>query len=240
METQVAKTENKGIVIPQGYWGEEKTDSSDLIIPRVILAQGNTDLINSGKAAPGDLVDSVNTTVLAKKGEFLEFVPFKLVKLYQRSIKDLQSGKFVKVFSEPFKPQHNMLVTNQRLEMGPDGIEYKNESILVSSCVLPSKLNGFPFIISFRSTSYFTGRKLANHFKVCEAGKFPVAATVFKLSTKQQSGKGNTWWVLDVAESRSSKPEELAAAYKWYQEFNSKAVNMEETETVDGVEVTPF
>lgn len=238
METQITKPEAKGLAVPQGFWGAEKVDSTDLIIPRIVLAQGNSDLINSGKAAPGDLIDSVNTGVLAKKGEFLEFVPFKLSKLYQKSVKNPQSGKFEKIFSEPFKMEHIALVTTKRLEQGQDGREYKNESILICSCVLPQCLSGFPFLISFRSTSYFTGKKLANHFKECQTNGTAVASTAFKLSTKQQSGKGNTWWVLEISKSRASKPEEMQAAYKWYQEFSAKPVEMSEPH--DDEETVPF
>lgn len=237
MNTNITTQEPKSLsTIPQGYWGTEDVDAVDLTIPRIILAQGNSDLINSGKASPGDLIDSVNTTVLAKRGESLEFVPFKLTKLFQRSVKNPQSGKYEKEFSEPFvNSKHLELVVNSRLEVGKDGREYKNEAILICSCILPSKLGRFPFIVGFRSTSYPAGKKLANHFKECKTNATPPAGTVFKLTTKQQSARGNTWWAFDVQSFRPAKPEETAEAFKWWKEFSDKGRQVEVEEDSDEV-----
>lgn len=230
MATEITKQNTSVTLPPPGYWGNEKVDAVDLIIPRIVLAQGNSDLINSGIASPGDLVDSVNTTVLAKRGSFIEIIPFKMDKLYRRSVKNPQNGKWEKLVTEKYDTRHLSLEWNEK---GQDGKEYKNEAILMCSCVLATNTTGFPYLISFRGTSYFAGKKMVNHFKECEQNKTPPASWAFKLSSKQQSGQGNSWWALDVAKSRVAKEPELLAAYKWYTEFKTKTVEMEtEEETV--------
>ena len=75
----------------------------------------------------------------------------------------------------------------------------------------------FPYILTFRSTSFNAGKKLATHLAKLRMFKQPSAAQVFALSATREKNDKGTFMVLNVAPSRKATEVEKAAAYQWYQ-----------------------
>ena len=64
------------------YSGNEEADSSDIIVPRILLMQGTSKWVPE-TFNMGEIIDSVEEKVLAKKGETLTILPFIMTKTWE-------------------------------------------------------------------------------------------------------------------------------------------------------------
>lgn len=185
--------------------GIEAGDNRDLILPRVLLIQKMTKLVEEG-AVPGTLVN----TLTKKKIEDPTFVPVvfsKYFDLYKwTGDKKEYEGR---VFNEndPKLEGRRMFKT----EEGPATV------IPVMSFI--SLVEGNPMIIPFSKSSLKAGRKLYTFAATSRKDLFEYR---YKLVVNKQTNEHGTFYVLDVEQVGETSDDQYALAEQLYNSFHSK------------------
>jgi hypothetical protein len=221
-----------------GTFGLDSTLSSDnILIPKLLLMQGLSDLVAAEKAQMGDLVNSLTEQIVGSCREkdfrpvtFLPIMAFETWGVNQFIKKD---GKEIKdwVGTVPFSSANadwpregESLAVAKHFGMEPDTKfqcvrELNFYVMLDSECDDPMAL---PYMLKFKSTSYRVGMKLATHFAQCQRatqlGKpTPPASYLFKLSGTKETNDQGTFFVLSLEPAGRTSQEHLKVAYDWYQ-----------------------
>lgn len=224
----VTKEANNLALVPEGTWGAEGTSSKDILIPKLLLMQGLSQFVGEEKAQMGDIVNSLTGEVLGSKNKAIEIIPilsFRTWVVYE-TIEN----------SPKFKAVVPMTRENEgwELEGEEDGAPVRRDKCLNFYVLLKTDMEGFPYLISFRRTSFRAGKKLVNHFKLAEMKRIPPAATSVMLTcTKQQNDKG-TFYTFDIAPGKKNSPEELQTAYGWYKTLQTSNVKIDDSDLVKG------
>lgn len=217
--------------VATGDWGSEGVSTADIIIPKILVMQGMSKFVGDDKiqARMGELRDSLNATNLGGKENAVEMIVF-------------QSERKWLIFEEEqgqmkYRKQEDMTPANESwpLEETINGVKIRRDKALNYYCILPGDVEKgmpFPYLVSFRRTSFQAGRKLATSIAKMRAFKQPAASTVFKLTTSKVENDKGKFAVADVVESRKSTAKEVAAAYEWYQALKHKKAKVDESDLV--------
>lgn len=220
MKKEVAKQESTEVVeVPQmSDWGEVEVDASNILIPKVLLMQGLSEMVADEKAKIGDMLYSLDDKIIGGTEKPLEFIPFHIDMIW--IVK--HDGEFHHI-----EPQ-NAANKNLQWEELVNGVQVQNVLCMNVYAILANDLS-MPVIIPFKSTSLKAGKKVTTqmYFTNKTANMIPPAITMELSSTKTKNDKG-TFAVLDTKAKRASSKEEIAAAFKWF-----KAVNAGETKADD-------
>jgi len=204
-------------------FGDGGLSSQDIVIPKVLAMQGLSALVTEGKAKFGDLVSSLDKTVIGHvEDKPLEFIPFYLHKTWIISKK--VGNKFIFDRIEDVTPANE----NKKWSEILDGAEYKNEKSLNFYSILPSDPS-LPYIVQFKGTSSRAGRELATQMYVKnKASALTPAGKVMKLKGAKVSNDNGTYVVLGTEVSRTSKKEEVGTCLKWYATIKKGATKADE------------
>ena len=160
----IVKKEQTQVAIPDAEFDQLmddfKIDSSDILIPKILLMQPSSVFVNDGDATLGDFRNSVTKEKLGSINESFSFVPFHFTKSWD-IVGD--GGKFVR--KEEFKPGDE----NLPWELDSEGVRMKRIKRLDFFGFPLKKLeqgDQLPMILSFRSTSYREGTKILTQFKL--------------------------------------------------------------------------
>jgi len=200
-------------------------DRKDFLIPKLLLMQSMTKLVQEEKARVGEIRGSIDQNKIADKGGAIEIIPFAVYKTWVTLSK--QGSEFLG--QEPITPQN----CNWPREQVKDGVEVSNFETLNYYCLLPEEIRYgmfMPYVVSFRSTSYQAGKTLETHrARLQEFGK-PLPFKTFWLgSLAKKNDKGN-FYVFTIAESRDTLEEELNAVKHWHKLVKQGEANVDETE----------
>lgn len=237
METQIANKEPSALATDTGEWGQTEISHQDIIIPRILAMQGMSDMVTSGKAKFGDMVENLNEERLGGIDEPFEIVPFKLERMWRITSGD---GKELK---DMFPIDSNPVSETYNDNMPYEGVDESGEPIrryraLRFYVMLPKELeNGgaLPYLIEFKSTSLRAGKKLATQmFTKNRMANLNPAAKTFELSLSKQSNDNGTYSVFDVKVSRDTTDEEMVAAFKWFKALQGGGVKVKEEDSEQG------
>lgn len=201
------------LTLPEGSWGTENVSSSDVLIPKLLLMQGLSELVAQEKAKAGDIVNSVTGIVVGGKTTPVEMIPITT----WRTLITMEeiNGKMEYKTQEPLTAANEILPWEEVV----NGVKVRRVKSLNFYVLLTSELTvpgALPYLLSFRSTSYTTGRKLINHFIQADRMKIPPAKAAFNLLCHQEKNDKGPYYVFDLAFSRSTTESELLTAYEWY------------------------
>ena len=250
METQVTKANvNVPAIAGEMDWGYDQTTSEDdVIIPKLLLMQKTSQLVDdeTSDAGVGDIVRSTTKEVLAKKGSPVEFIPLTTFKTWVNYDLSGSSPKFAGI--EPCTNDNKDLPWEYEV----DGKEMRRDMTLnfyvllkddlvkhVEATELGSSAFLFPCLITFSRTSYRAGKILASHFFQCGHNRVPAPATTYKLTSERKSNDSNSWYVMDVVRSGETDPLLLNECREWWQilHTNSKSVKVDHSDLDDDVAV---
>lgn len=237
MTNELAKKENYDLAIMESDWGSEGVDSTDILIPKILLMQGLSDYVAEGSAQMGDLVNSVSAKLLGtareKDKKPVCIIPISTFKTWAEYTVDTKGGL-------KYKQTIPMTAANADLPLEDmvDNVKIRRDKCLNFYVLNVDEPEEFPYVITFKRTSYHAGKKLATHFVKCQQAKalgkpVPPAATMFNLSGVKTQNDFGTFYVFDVAEAGKTSPELLAKAYHWYQVIKTKAVKVDESDVVE-------
>ena len=241
--TDLVKTENSSLAVTsQETWGVQNVDLSDILIPRVMMAQGMSKAVAAEKCQTGDLLRSTDDKVLAAKGQAVEFIPLSTFKTWV--ISEQKGQKFEYRREEPYTPANQ----DAPLEWQEDGKTFRRDRqlsfyILLTDDVkrekaaLAKAAGGefpdpddalLPLVLSFKRTSYTAGKELVTHFSKAAYFNVPPASGMFNLSCEKVSNDKGTFYTFAVARSGKTDPVDLAIARRWFDYINGNKVKVDE------------
>jgi hypothetical protein len=211
--------------------------SQDLIIPRILVMQGLSDMVVNGDAKLGELRENINNGILGSAEKPLEVIPFKFEKVWREQEVGAKQPREIKpIFSNPSDPRYNEDLPYEFADK--DGVAMKRYKAYRFFVMLPSKLQSMPHMVEFKSTSLSAGKKIINQAsEMVRKGKKPYA-TVFDLVVSKTTNKKGTFAVLDVKTKRDISKEESEEVQLWLSRMKTTKVKVEE-EVEPGDEI-PF
>lgn len=234
MNTEVSKSStNKEVAMPMGAWGTENIKTENILIPQIYLMQGQSKGVQDEKAKVGDIVDSVNYTVLGDAKKDFKFIP--LVSFDTFMVQEYDGKQWRYSRTEP------VTMANEKHRKEWESIDPVTKKQLkwtyeLKFYVLP--LNEYktalPHVLGFRSTSLKAGKALTNHFVRCRQDNIPPASYVMKLTSNKQTKDSNTFFVFEVSQGEKATAEQQTTAWKWYQMIKAGQTNVHVSEESTG------
>lgn len=201
-------------------WGNGGLVAKDIIIPRINVMQPMSEKVTGGKAAFGEVRESLNNTLLGGFGTApLEIVPFLMEKVFiVFDSSDPEDKKYLRM--EPITPSNEDAAYED--EEKDDKGDYRKISRFRTMnfyVLLADELKmgtAIPYLLSLSKTSLQAGKKLATqmYVKNINSGKLP-ASVICSLSVDKQSQDKKTWAVFDIAPSKETPVEWTLEAFKW-------------------------
>lgn len=235
-------------------WAEETVNTDDIILPRILLAQAMSPIVQEKELAEaGDIIKSTTEEVVAAKGDGLGIIPITHFKTWRKECqkfdksKKAYSGKWKFYSQEPFTPANSNRGWEEFEETDPkDGEMTKFKWVRVFNFYVITKKDlelavkgesaALPNLVSFKSTSFDTGKKIYSGIAEGMSMKSPVNpkglppfAREYKLSSKKMSNNsGDTYYVFEVTQGKLIPNEERAVASKWYSTIKKTTVKVHE------------
>lgn len=223
------------IAKPHDAWGTEGTSSKDLVIPKIQIAQANSNACKEGNARPGDLVHSLTKEVLVSKGTKLELLPILSVASWIITTPKPPGGGFPTfIRKEPLTQDNDSDIW--RIEDFEDNTPVVRNKCLTYLVLLVDRKTGFPFFIDFQNTNKAGGKNLST---IIQENKFrgePAPSRVVEMSTTLKNYKGNSWFIMNVAPTREATEDELVQCKKWYDLFSKVQFKEAEEDGDNGIE----
>ena len=204
-------------------WGVEETTTKDLLIPRLMIMQGLSQNVMDGKAKMGDIVDSMTNEVLGGRDKPLEFLPFKVEKIFY--VEEWKDGSWK--FSAIEKvTQENVNTPN---EVVRDGKKFKYTYTLNFFVLIEGK--GLPYLLAFKSTSMRAGKALFTQMYVSNRalGKAPCANWMNLVVTQTKNDKG-TYATIAAQPSKEASREDQLKALDWFKTLEASKFETHEEE----------
>lgn len=204
----------------QGAWGAEEATAQDFTIPRLRLMQGLSDEVGSGEKNMGEIIKSTTKDTLAKKGDLIRLIPFKMEKTW--NIYDVsQPGQPQWVRSEPWNAANDGL----DWEFTEDGKKHRRDKTYSFYTLLENEVQvkptALPVLISFSRTSFKAGKVLANHFAECLAEKQPPCMKMFDVKSEYVNEGDKKYYVYEVKHTGAdTKMDFIQACKKWFDMIN--------------------
>ena len=206
-------------------WGSQELSSQDIVIPRLLIMQGMSEMVTEGKAKFGDIIDNLEEAVVGSFDTPVEIIPFKLERVW-RVQKAAGKGELIRtipIVSNPESPDFNDNMPYDDADK-ETGEAIRNFRAFRYYVVLAKDVEEgtftLPYMVEFKSTSLKAGKKLATtmYTKNRAAGLSP-AARVFELSLSKQSNDNGTFAVFDVKATRASNKDEQSHAFDWFKQL---------------------
>lgn len=227
MNTELTNNEKTKTNLPATQnWSDDGLSRSDILISKLLLQQPLSDYVAKGIASPGDIVESVNGEVIAKKGQGVEIILVKPFKTWMQF--EMKEGKWAYTATIPFSP----LNAHWKYEDEINGKKVRNDAVISMFVLLSTNIDSMPYLVSFRRSSYTAGKKLVTHWEIAKMKKEKPASKVFELVSELKTVDKNSFWVFDVKPKRQATKEEMDAAYGWNQTFTTKAATVEDDNEV--------
>lgn len=202
--------------------------SQDLIIPRILVMQGLSDMVANGDAKLGELRENINNSLLGSIEKPLEIIPFKFEKVWREQEEGAKEPREIKpIFSNPADPRYNEDLPFEYAD--ENGVSMRRFKAYRFFVMLPSRLQSMPHMIEFKSTSLSAGKKIINQAsELVRKGKKPYGS-VFNLVVSKQSNKKGTFAVLDVKVARDIKEDEAGEVQVWLSRMKTTKVKVDES-----------
>ncbi len=232
-----------------GNWSRFDGDVSDILIPKLLVGQATSKLVQEEKVGFGQIWRSTTSEVLGGKGK-----PFKAVPLFQFKtwvLSEKVAGRFVFRGVEPFTAENRdkpWVWTEQKegkttewkreqalnfyvLLQGDIGADQKARKAFAETGELPdTEASLLPCLLQFKSTSYKAGKTLVTHFAKAADFGVPPFVNVFELDTEKVQGEQNAWFILKVASAGKTPPEYLETCAKWREIVAKQNVKVDDSD----------
>lgn len=204
-------------------------DATDILIPKILLAQSTSKAVQDEKVSFGQLYKSTTFEVLGGKDKPVSIIPLYHTKTWVLSQK--VGGKYEFRAVEPFTAENK----DKPWEFTQVGQEWKREQSLNFFVLIPTEIEKdlaareqaaqgeipdldaslLPAVLSFKSTSYKSGKTLVTHFAKASDFGLPPFVKYFQLTTEKTTNDRGTFYVLKVESGGKTEQHQLAACDKW-------------------------
>lgn len=214
------------------FGGSEMVDAQDLVMPKLRILQGLSDLVTSGEARFGDIYDAGSGKVVGNmKDVKLDIIPFYMEKLWIVSKYDASSDKYKFVRFDPV----NSTNIHREWEEVINGEKFKNDFNYRFYAMIPA-LGSMPYIIDMKGKSRRVGKQLVTMMYVTNKaeGKIPPYFTIELGGISEKNDKG-TYSVFTVRRM-TEKPAPVATikeALGWYKSIQSGAAKVDDSDIME-------
>lgn len=234
MEKQVVKKEEATLPSLSNWkQGQASTiNPANILIPKLLVMQGLSKFVVEEKAQMGDFVDSVSGEILGSARE-KAYKPVKIIpiKLWENWVVYERVDGSVK-FSEiiDITPQNENW---EQEAITPEGKQLVRFKAINAFVLVADKLDYFPFQMTFKSTSYTAGKKLATYFMQQEQMlRLPAFYNTVDVTAKKLTNEKGTFFVMDIdlTQKAKAKEEAIIMADKWFGVLNSQKLKVDQSD----------
>lgn len=199
--------------------------ASDLVIPKLLLMQNTSEYVGDGKAVLGDIVNSQTMEVVGSLKTPCEIIPLKMYKTWRIYDVSSKSPRFIR--------QEAVTRSNEKLPWDDveNGTPIRRDQCINFFALIKTELdtgNDFPCAISFRRSSFSTGKQLATQlFRMTMQGKLPYSESVM-LGVKKEKNDTNYYSVYTMSKGAELTKEQQASAAKWLSMLSSVSYKVDD------------
>lgn len=208
-------------------------DPSDILLAKILLMQGTSQLVAEGKANQGDIVNSLTGQKLGDKTNGITFVPLTYYKTMTVQRFDKTLNKWVFDHVEEWTPKH----ATMPWETEENGVKYSNQATLnfyvMTTEDLASGIPALPALLSFRSTSYKVGQKLYTLFLQAQQLRRAPCSMLIKLTCGMKKNNKGSFFNFDVARLGDTPSEYEPQIAPWLSVLKTKKVKAHAVEDVE-------
>jgi hypothetical protein len=187
-------------------WGDTDVSTDDLILPKILLMQGLSELVAQGDAKMGDIINSLTSTVVGDEKKPVALLPF-----YCR-----KSWVIEKWDGSKFQYEKSIPDIGEKLPYDEEinGVKYKNSHQYEFFCLTEDK--SIPHILTFRGKSHKTGKQLFTQMYVINKSlaKTPAAYWINLGCNRDKNDKG-TFMVWSFKPTHESTQQDITDCLKW-------------------------
>ena len=201
----------------QGSWGAEEATAEDIIIPKLLLMHGQSELVLQGEKNVGELIRSTDKAVMAKRGEKINIIAFKMFKAWR--ICEIVGGQAEWRREEVW----NAANTDLPWDFQEEGKQMRRDQAYNFYALTTKDIGSdksFPIRLQFVRTSKKAGRVLADHFAQSRMQNKPPALVTFDIGSEFVNGEEQKYFVFTASYGEASTMEQLQAAKKWFTEVS--------------------
>jgi len=205
----------------QSAWGTEDVGQEEVVIPKILLMHGQSELVLDKQFATGDLIKSDPHKLLGNENQSVKVIPFSMSKSWSESEK--VGGKFEWREEYPWTATN----TDQAWEYEKNGTTWRRDknynfyALLVSeldddTCIKPIKLQ-------FKRTSFRAGKRIASWFSDCKLTKSPPAMKVWEIGAELIKGDENSYFVFTSKMGEDTPVDYVNSCYTWFKFIKDNA-----------------
>lgn len=224
-------------------WGSDVADTSELLIPKAILMQAVSELVQEGTCVNGDIIRSTDKKVLGNAKKPVTIIPFSMTRTWLENKFD---GGMFRWDHEHAWTEGN---ANDPWEYEVAGVKWKRQKAYNFYALLPDEKDptALPIIkLQFKSGSARAGTQLADFFARLQItnqtrkllGKSPLtpACNTWKLSSKLMEGDKNKYQAFVIEQGPESTKEQIEQAALWYLTMKKQPSRVKEHEVKETTE----
>lgn len=183
-------------------------EGQDILIPKILLMQGQSDMVLGGDASFGEFRNSVTKEKLGDTKSAVKILPFYMTKTWIVSKKDGERWVYHGIEDYDATKRHEFTEEH-------NGEWFKYEESLNFYCFL--KDSELPIIVSFKSTSKRAGQNIYTQMYVINKSmkKLPFS-TWFDLKAVKETKNGNTYAKSDVVASDEANNDDITKCKNWF------------------------
>ena len=235
-------------------WGLDAVDSTDIVIPKLLIMQSTSHLVAEEKAQFGDLVNSVSGEVLGscreKDNKPVKFICIKEEKLWVELEKVGDKYEFRR------NKERTTANDKSQLEWEENGAQWRRDRTLNYFILLERDLGNampFPYVLSFRRSSFGAGKVLSTHLLNCKAAIMKAKdtgqnitapmtppGTIFELTGKKTQNDKGTFYVLQTNRVSETSQEGVAKAAEWIKTLRTQKFNVDQSDLEVEKDATPI
>ncbi len=214
-------------------YAEEDVSSSDMLISRILLMQGQSKIVEEEKAKAGQIVGSLEADLLADMGKTLEIIPFHRYKSFRLFKEREGGGKPVFVMEKPYDKE-TIGWENQKLrEVEIDGQKLMCFITWNYYVLLTNEIAALPRLLSFSSTNFKVGKKLTTFSVEAKKAGLPLPFKTYILGQEKSSNEKGNWFIYTVAKGRKTEKAELDHITGWVSMVKAGSVKVHEDDELD-------
>lgn len=230
MSKEVAKKQTAEVSTELMEWGSgPDVSTKDLVVPKLLLMQGTSDLVKKKKAQYGDLVDSIDKQVLGGTDKAVEVVPFHVNKYY--TIRDKNTPKKDFIRRDVLNAESDNL---PYFDIDPDGKEIIRERTYEVYCIQTGSeyVANLPLVVVLKASNEKTGKAVFTQMYIKNKNaKLSPAAVTFDITSREETRDDNSYMVYDVKPKRRATKEEEASCLTWFKMVTQIKVDESDEET---------
>lgn len=212
-----------------------KIDSSDILIPKILLMQPTSVFVADEVASLGEFRNSVTKEKIGSINDPFSFIPFHFTK--QWDIMD-DDGSYIR--KEVFNPGDE----NLPWEFEEGGVKLKRIKRLDFFGFIPKKLeegHTIPMILSFRSTGYREGTKILTQFQLNISKRKLPWSDVWSIKGEKRKNESNqTYCVPMIDMVGDASVDQQKICMDWYKniKMNASKIVVDDSDVMKDVQTS--